>query len=44
MMLKTLPLVDSLYYLKWLARLTTFIHAGILVLVSEFVVVVSCGN
>ena len=33
-------LVDTLYCVKWLARLSIFIHADILVLVSEFVVVV----
>ena len=33
-------LVDTLFYVKWLARLSIFIHADILVLVSEFVVVV----
>ena len=33
-------LIDTLFYVKWLARLRIFIHADILVLVSEFVVVV----
>ena len=33
-------LVDTLLCVKWLARLSIFIHADILVLVSEFVVVV----
>ena len=33
-------LVDTLFCIKWLARLSIFIHADILVLVSEFVVVV----
>ena len=33
-------LVDILFYVKWLARLRIFIHADILVQVSEFVVVV----
>ena len=33
-------LVDTLFCVKWLARLSIFIHADILVLVSEFVVVV----
>ena len=32
--------VDTLFYVKWLPRLTVFIHADILILVSEFVVVV----
>ena len=32
--------VDTLFYVKWLPRLTIFIHADILILVSEFVVVV----
>ena len=32
-------LVDTLFCVKWLARLSVFIHADILVLVSEFVVV-----
>ena len=31
-------LVDTLFCVKWLARLSIFIHADILVLVSEFVV------
>ena len=33
-------LVDTLFYVKWLARLRIFIHADILVQVSEFEVVV----
>ena len=33
-------LVDTLFCVKWLARLSISIHADILVLVSEFVVVV----
>ena len=33
-------LVDTLFCVNWLARLSIFIHADILVLVSEFVVVV----
>ena len=33
-------LVDILFCVKWLARLSIFIHADILVLVSEYVVVV----
>ena len=33
-------LVDTLFCVKWLARLNIFIHADILVVVSEFVVVV----
>ena len=33
-------LVDTLFCVKWPARLSIFIHADILVLVSEFVVVV----
>ena len=33
-------LVDTLFCVKWLARLSIFIHADILVLLSEFVVVV----
>ena len=33
-------LVDTLFCVKWLARLSIFIHADILVLVSGFVVVV----
>ena len=33
-------LVDTLFYVKWLARLSIFIHADILVLVSEFAVMV----
>ena len=33
-------LVDTLFYVKWLARLNIFIYADILVLVSEFVAVV----
>ena len=33
-------LVDTLLCVKWLARLSIFIHADILVLVSEYVVVV----
>ena len=33
-------LVDTLFCVKWLARLSIFIHADISVLVSEFVVVV----
>ena len=33
-------LVDTLFCVKWLARLSIFIHADIIVLVSEFVVVV----
>ena len=33
-------LVDTLFCVKWLARLSIFIHADIVVLVSEFVVVV----
>ena len=33
-------LVDTLFYVKWLARLSIFNHADILVLASEFVVVV----
>ena len=33
-------LVNTLFCVKWLARLSIFIHADILVLVSEFVVVV----
>ena len=33
-------LLDTLFCVKWLARLSIFIHAGILVLVTEFVVVV----
>ena len=32
-------LVDTLFYVKWLAILSIFIHADILVLVSGFVVV-----
>ena len=32
-------LVDTLFYVKWLARLSIFIHADILVLVSGFLVV-----
>ena len=32
-------LVDTLFYVKWLARLSNFSHADILVLVSGFVVV-----
>ena len=32
-------LVNTLFLVKWLARLSIFIHADILVLVSEFVVV-----
>ena len=37
-------LVDTLLCVKWLARLSVFIHADILVLVSEFVVVASGGR
>ena len=37
-------LVDTLIYIKWLARLSIFIHADILLLVSEFVVVVVGDN
>ena len=33
-------LVDTLFCVKWLARLSIFIHDDILVLVSEFLVVV----
>ena len=33
-------LVDTLFCVQWLARLSSFIDADILVLVSEFVVVV----
>ena len=33
-------LVDTLFCVKWLARLSIFIHADILILVNEFVVVV----
>ena len=33
-------LVDTLFCVEWLARLSIFIHADILVLVSGFVVVV----
>ena len=33
-------LVDTLFCVKWLARLSIFIHDDIIVLVSEFVVVV----
>ena len=33
-------LVDTLFCVKWLARLSIFIHADILVLVNEFVVVI----
>ena len=33
-------LVDTLFCVKWLAILSIFIHADILVLVSEFLVVV----
>ena len=33
-------LVDTLFCVKWLVRLSIFIHADILVLVSEFLVVV----
>ena len=33
-------LVDSLFCIKWLVRLSIFIYADILVLISEFVVVV----
>ena len=33
-------LVETLFCVKWLARLSIFIHDDILVLVSEFVVVV----
>ena len=33
-------LVHTLFCVKWLARLSIYIHADILVLVSEFVVVV----
>ena len=33
-------LVDTLFCVKWLVRLSIFIHADILVLVSEFVEVV----
>ena len=33
-------IVDTLLYVKWLARISIFIHDDILVLVSEFVVVV----
>ena len=33
-------LIGTLFCVKWLARLSIFIHADILVLVSEFVVVV----
>ena len=33
-------LVDTLFCVKWLARLSIFIHADIVVLVSKFVVVV----
>ena len=33
-------LVDTLLCVKWLARLSIFIHADILVQISEFVVVV----
>ena len=33
-------LVDTLFCVKWLTRLSIFVHADILVLVSEFVVVV----
>ena len=32
--------MDTLFYVKWLARLSIFIHADILVLVSGFLVVV----
>ena len=32
-------LVDTLFYVKWLARLSIFIHADILVLTSGFLVV-----
>ena len=37
-------LVDTLFSVKWLARLSIFIHADNLVLVSEFVVVVSTDH
>ena len=33
-------LVDTLFCVKWLARLSIFIHTDILVLVNEFVAVV----
>ena len=36
-------LVDTLFCVKWLALLSIFIYADILVLVSELVVVVSGG-
>ena len=41
-MLKLCPgfYVDTLFCVKWLTRLSIFIHGDILVLVSEFVVVV----
>ena len=32
-------LVDTIFCVWWLARLSIFIHANILVLVSEFIVV-----
>ena len=32
-------LVGTLFHVKWLARLNIFIHADVLVLVSEFIVV-----
>ena len=37
-------LVDALFCVKWLARLSIFIHADISVLVSEFVVVVGADH
>ena len=37
-------LVETSFCVKWLARLSIFIHADILALVSEFVVVVSGGR
>ena len=33
-------LVDTLFCIKWLARVSIFIYADLLVLVSEFVVMV----
>ena len=33
-------LVDTLFCVKWLARLSIFIHADIVAQISEFVVVV----
>ena len=37
-------LVDTLFCVKWLAKLSIFIHTDILVLVSEFVVVVGADH